>query len=116
MTLRPLSKLEYSVLGHFSEKGTMNSNDFKSVQEYNTRADVAIDLFRRGMLLSEAIEPFRKNRGLSDEKYLEIGVFRLSPRAQTIVGGGYWSHVAKALLVWLITSGALVAVLVGIFL
>ena len=94
----------------------MNSNDCETVEEYNIRADVALDLFGRGLLLSEAPEPFRKNKGLSEENYLEIGLLRLSPRARHVVNSGYWSHVSKVLFIWLITSGSVFTILATIFL
>lgn len=115
MTLRPLSKREYSVLAHFAVKNLMSPDDFSSVGEYNLSADIALELFRRGLLLSEMRKPYRRNEGLSEAIYLEVGILRPSPKAASIVKHSYVAHLVQVSLIWLVTSGTAIG-LAGLFL
>lgn len=110
MDLKPLSKAEYGVLSHFSQKRTLEPADCDSVDEYNIQSDLALKLFDNGLLLSDMEQPYRRNKSRSEATYLVVGPLRLSPRAIAITNRSYKTHVLRVCLVWLVTSGTAVGI------
>ena len=111
MNLKTLSKTEYRVLSHFSQKNTLEPTDYDSVDEYNIQSDLALELFYNGLLLSDMEQPYRRNKSRSEGAYLVVGPLRLSPKAIAITNRSYKAHVLRVCLVWLVTSGTAVGII-----
>jgi len=115
MTLRPLTRREYLVLEHFKDKRTLAPEDCETEEEYNLRADIALELFNRGLLLSKSERPYRQNNTRANLEYLEVGVLRPSPGALRILKYSYGAHIALVVGVFLVSSGAFFSI-VGLLL
>jgi hypothetical protein len=111
MTLRPLTRREYLVLEHFKDKRTLAPEDCETEEEYNLRADIALKLFNRDLLLSRSERPYRPNNTRADLEYLEVGILRPSPSALRILKHSYGAHIALMVGVFLVSSGALFSVI-----
>lgn len=110
-----LTKREYLVLKHFAENRVLTPKDCQSEEEYNLRADTALELFRRGLLLSNSEKPYRENYMRANVEYLDVGLLRPLPSALWMLKVGYPAYVSLAVLTIFVTSGALVT-LIGLFL
>lgn len=111
MTLRPLTRREYLVLEHFEDKTTLAPEDCETQEEYNRRADIALELFNRGLLLSKSERPYRPNNTMANLEYLEVGILRPSPEALRILRRSYGGHIAIIVGVFLVSSGALFSII-----
>lgn len=106
MQARPLFPNEFAVLSHFRENGMMDPDDFDTAVEYNQKADIALQLYECGLLISDMEKPYRRNTGLREYRYLQVGVLRPSPTAFRILKFGYPVYVISILSALLLSSGA----------
>jgi hypothetical protein len=105
MTLKPLAKSEFLILSHFAEKAFLSPEDCVDQKQYNLTADLALELYRRGLLLSESTKPYRPNKTRADVEFLQIGPLRPSPGAVRILNQGYAVHVTIVLIAYLVSTG-----------
>lgn len=76
---------EFWVLKRLSSKPVLVKEESESEEAFDLVCDQARDLLDRGIIHSQAADPFRRNNTLSGGRYLGAGRFDLSASALKII-------------------------------